>query len=415
MKTVERASSAAAAALAALLLAAPARAAVYELASEWMAINFSDGDKSQLLFTHRPDSDVFLQMKDYLTNASTKTANVDMYIPLVQLSRPEAEEAAANGSDQPLLLTSRPTPYKMLLRFDTIHRHHVIMRPPDFTTHDSTTSATILTVFGAKPRHPENFMIMVLTEEQARLRREQAKARGALGDVELAAVASLEPSERAALAGKCGGEPEAPAALACWRENIGELLNRHREEAPTQDLSAFEQRYIQNRLSEKGFKQFQSLQSSAGDGDKLSLARNWHELILDRDIASNAAVSVKNAAPAVGAPVAAATSTVVAPRAVPVAPKPPKPAGKPAVSTAVKPTDRAASPAQTSAPTPAPVPEGGSTFSLTSLWRTLTGGQEAASNSASRSSSPAVTARRRIPLIAFLALAAVGVVFLAVR
>ncbi|MFI5363575.1 MAG: hypothetical protein ACHQ49_16535, partial [Elusimicrobiota bacterium] len=310
-------------ALAAVLLTTPVRAAVYELASEWMTISFKDGDKDLLLFTHLPDSDVFLHMKDYLTDASTKTPNIELYVKLLDLHRApsSAQAPAAPGPVKSLDLVSRPTPYKMLIRFDTLHHHHVIERAPDFSTRDSTTSATITSVFGVQTDHPENFLVLVLPEQPA-------SAAGALSDIELAAVNSLDASQRTALVGQCGGEPGTAASADCWHAKIAELLNGHKGEAPNQGLSEFEQRYIRNRLSKKGFEQFQSLRSSSADGDKLSLASNWHQMIIDQDIAANAAAAVKIVAPAkapvVAAIVPAVTTTLavvaVAPQRVPPVP-----------------------------------------------------------------------------------------------
>lgn len=338
------------AALVALLLPTPARAAVYELASEWMTVSFKDGDKDMLLFTHLPDSDIFLQMKNYFTDSSSKTPSVDLYVPLQQLIQTDTGAGTVVAAKS-LVLTSRPTPYKMLIRFDTRHHHHVIQRPPDFTTRDSTTSATILSVFGVKTEHPENFLVMVLPERPAGLV-------AGLNDIELAAINSLESSERAALAGECGGEPGAPAALGCWREKIGLLLNRHQEEAPSQGLSPFEQRYIQNRLSRKGYEQFESLRSAADDGGKLSLAGNWHQAILGQDIAANAAavkIDASATAPVVAAtPLAVKTTSAavaaVVPRVPPTVPKIIKSRKGPDAVPAVVPMVLPASPAANTVP-----------------------------------------------------------------
>jgi hypothetical protein len=312
VKNTRRTVLTATAALAVLLIAAPARAAVYELASEWMTVGFTDGGKELVLFTHLPDSDIFLHMTDYVTDASSKTPSVEISLPLQELIQPDAG-AGAQGFAKSLVLTSRPTSYKMLVRMEREHQRFVISRPPDFTTYDNGTSATILSVFGVRTQHPDSFLVMVLPEQPA------GPAPG-LSDIELAAVKSLDASERTALVGQCGGEPGAPEAIGCWHAKISDLLTRHQAEAPSQVMSSFEQRYLQNRLSKKGYEQFQSLRSSPGDGDKLSLASDWHQMILDQDIAANAAAAVKLAAKAKApASVPAAKKPAPAPAPVPVA------------------------------------------------------------------------------------------------
>jgi hypothetical protein len=332
MRESGRGSLAACAALLVALAPAPARAAVYELASEWMTVSFNDGGKDMLLFTHLPDSDIFLHMKEYVTESSSDVTTVALPVPLLELVRAGPSAGSNAESARSLVLTSRATPYKMLVRLEREHQRYAIKRPPDFEAFDSSTSATLLSVFGVKTEHPNNFLVLVRPEEAA------APSAG-LSDIEFAVVSSLDSSERTMLVGECGGEPGTPESLACWRGKISGLLTRHRAEGPSGLLSPFEQRYIQSRLSRKGYEKFQSLRSSAGDSGKLSLADDWHSTILDQDIAANAAAAAKASVPAAkpAAPEAKPAVKKAAASAAPPAPKSRAPAAAvPAASATVR-------------------------------------------------------------------------------
>lgn len=324
---------ASAAAVAILLCGTAARASVYELASEWMTVSFADGGKDRVLFTHLPDSDVFLHMKEYVTDSSSGSPVVELTVPLQELVLADPA-SAAQAPAKPLLLASRSTPYTMLVRFEPEHRRYLIRRPPDFSVYDSPTSATLPSVFGVKTDRPNNLLVLVRPEEST------APAAG-LSDIESAAVNSLDSSERSALAGECGGEPGAPASLDCWHGKILGLLSRGAAPSSGGGSAAFEERYLQNRLSRKGYEQLLSLRSSAGGG-KLSLADDWHATIIAQDLAADVAASAKPAR-ASGKP--AAPKVTVAPA------KTGKPAPVKAVEAAVRPAEPASPPSE---PKPAP-------------------------------------------------------------
>ena len=204
------------AALAPLLAPAPSRAAVYELASEWQPVSFKDGDKDRVLFTHLQDADMFAHMKEFETSVSSGGSALNFYVPLYELvQRKSGEVPPAKGSS--LALARRPTPYKMLIRFDRVHTHHVIERPPDFSTRDSTTSATLPSIFGVAIEHPDNLLVMVQPEQTQ-------DAGNGLSDIELAAIKSLDASQRTALVGQCGGEPGTAVALTCWHQQVAIIL-----------------------------------------------------------------------------------------------------------------------------------------------------------------------------------------------
>ena len=316
----------AAAALLAALVPAAARATTYELASEWSAVSFNDGSKDLTLFTHLPDADLFEHMEDFETRTSSDGRSLDVYVPLYRLSIPNSGEGArAQGVLKSVTLQGRVTSYKMLVRLEKKHHGHLITKAPDFSVEESSVSTTLLAYLGLNAAHPDNFLIMVEPEKV------EASAE-VLSDIESAAIASLDPSERTAWVGQCGGEPGSAGAMACWRAKVGALLGQHKSEAPGADFSPFEQRYMQHRLSRKGYEQFQ--QSLTGGSDKLALAQNWHDLIMGRDIDANTAAAAKAApasAPAVAAPapVPAVVAAAAPAAAVQRRPSKAKPKAKP--------------------------------------------------------------------------------------
>ena len=297
-----------AAALAALLAATTARAASYELASEWSAIDFDDGAKPTTLFTHLQDADLFEHMQEFETRTSTDGSSLDVYVPLYGLALPKSGAAGrTQGALKSVILLSRVSPYKMLVQLDKEHHRHQIVRPPDFTVEESTRATTLLLFLGLNPAHPNNFLIMVEPENP------EAGPKG-LSDIELAAIASLDAPQRTEWVGQCGGEPGSAAALDCWRAKVADLLSLHKNEGPGQDFSSFEQRYMQHRLSAKSYEQFQL---AAQGSDKLALARDWHELVIGQDIDANAAAAAKNAAAKAPAPAPVAAVPARTPKAKP--------------------------------------------------------------------------------------------------
>jgi|GEM_PF-5394145 len=309
-------------------LAAPARAARFELAEEWPAVSFQDGDQSQTLFIHMADFDVpafDLPAASGLESGTGRSAKVrarDLYVPLYKISVKDVhrKDDRPEGDVESLSLYSLPTGYKLYVRLDD-NGQHAIRRAPDFQTSAGKDLLGLLNVFQLHSARPRNVLVMVRPGQP-----ELAQA-DSLDDVELAAIASMDASERAAATEGCHGGPGSPGSNSCWRAAARRLLSSHAEAKPSpEELSPFEQRYLKQRLSAKGYAQYQrAMDLPAGHPEKTALLADWRESVLSLDVKEHLAPSRP---PETGTAPAATTPTAVPPSPAPIAAPPPAPAAQ---------------------------------------------------------------------------------------
>jgi hypothetical protein len=310
-----------AAALAAGSLAGPARAAKFELAEEWPAVTFQDGDQGRTLFLHMADLDV---PGFDLAGASSPAAGAgrgarlrarDLYVPLYELSVKDVhtKDDRPGGDVESLSLYSVATGYKLYLRIDK-KGQHIIKRGPDFQTSAGQDLLGLLSVFHLHAARPRNILVMVRPGEAG------VAQNDSLDDVELAAIASMDAAERAAAVEDCHGEPGSAAANPCWRAAARKLLSSHAQAKPNpeQELSPFEQRYLKRRLSAKGYAQYErAMELPAGHPDKMALLADWRESVLGLDVKEHLEVS---GPPGTGTVAPPSQAPVTAPPAVPPSP-----------------------------------------------------------------------------------------------
>lgn len=277
----------------------------YELMGEWPGVTFHNGAKEVTLFLH---------MSDLNAPLSDAPADDDRYVPLYELTPKDILRRGGKqeGDVESLNLTSRKSGYEMSVALDKEHKLHAV-RKGEFKTMAAHDLTTITAVFGipVTANKPWSVLVMVAPEGAA-----PAPAHK-LNDVELAALNSMEPMERVLATQECNGTAEEDVAhLDCWREKIKQVMQKHKDAAPqAASFTPFEQRYIQQRLSEKSYRQFQSELSQPKDtAQQAELVQNWHARVLEKDIKENASLLVKTEAKpaAVAAPVEVKASSTAA-------------------------------------------------------------------------------------------------------
>ena len=278
-----------------------------------------------------------------------KVRTRDLYVPLYELRVKDVlrKDGRPDGDVESVSLYSLPTGYKLYVGLDQ-YRRHMIRREPDFQTSVGQAQLGLLGVFHLYSSRPRNVLVMVKPGQPGLVQADS------LDDAELAAISSMDGPDREAAAAECPGEPGSPGANPCWRAVARRLLASHAGAGG--EFSPFEQRYLKQRLSAKGYAQYQrAMELPAGNPDKLALLSDWRESVLSLDVKEHTAPTQAAQAPAQKAPPLPAVPTQ--PAVVPAAATPAKiPTKKhptpPLKSPAPAPT-RAAPPAQ---PQPAPQP-----------------------------------------------------------
>jgi hypothetical protein len=298
-------------------LAVPARAARFELAEEWPAVSFQDGDRTQTLFIHMADFDV--PAFDIVAKLKAR----DLYVPLYQIRLKEVrrKDDRPDGDVASLSLESLSTGYRLYIRNDR-NGQHVIRRDPDFQTSAGKDLLGLLSVFHLRSARPRNVLVMVRPGQP------EVAQNDSLDEVESAAIDSMDASERASAVEDCRGEPGAPGSNPCWRAAARRLLSMHAGARPSaeQELSPFEQRYLKQRLSAKGYAQYQkAMELPAGHPDKTALLSDWRESILSLDVEEHltAPSPAKNESSSAPHQAAVVATTTTAPSPVPAAPPSP--------------------------------------------------------------------------------------------
>jgi len=352
------------AAMAAALLAPALHASKFELAEEWPAVSFRDGGLVRVRFIHMSDLDVpSFDLPDSSAPARrARTGAPDLYVPLYELSVKDVrrQDGRPGGDVTFVAFSSLPTRYKLHVRLDK-NGQHLITRAPDFQTTAGSQLDDLIDVFQLRAADPKNVLVMVRPGQPA-----PAQDKG-LGDVELAAIASLDNQERAAAAGVCQAEPGDPRGLPCWRATVRKVLAERAASASEPEPSPFHRRYMKQRLSVKGYAKYQrAMELPAGSPERTSLLKDWDDNILSLDIKEYLASSgpaLAEAAPApqtaAPAPTVAASGSAPVPSKAPAvnAPVPPAPAVRESVRPAKAQPAKATPTLPKTAPEPSPLPQ----------------------------------------------------------